>query len=241
MPLGFANGTYLAASGTRSSFASASAQLEREGHPAIVVNWGDREYQTQVDVFLERYVTAANVRGRKVYSTATWNGTRYYRISNAGVVAPPSPTAPHVARRAADLAYPYNTNTAARRRLVQIAPAHDLTAAGDNFGEPWHFEKKGSPGAVTGSAASVSVPAPAPARPSEEDDDMNDGPYRIVIGQAWYLCLPKPGGGHHATAQTGNPDQYGNDANKKIPVFNYTGASAEMLANLAVSCSGLPR
>lgn len=168
MPLGYANGSYLHAAGTRASFESASAQLEREGYPAIVVNWGDREYETQVRVFLERYVTADNIRGRKVYGqSVVWNGTRYYRISDEGVVAVPSTGAPHVARRAADLAYPYNSNTPARRRLVQIAAAHDLAPTGDNFDEPWHFEKKGNPGAVTGSPASSSKPTPAAPKPPQ--------------------------------------------------------------------------
>jgi hypothetical protein len=161
MTLRFANGAYCKASGTRDSFGRASDQLEREGHPAITILSGDREYEDQKRIFLERYVTANNIRGRRVYDTRRWNGVTWYRISAAGTVAIPG-TSNHESRRAADLGAPYNNrHSAAHRRLQQIAAHHGLKWTGVNFSEDWHWENVGNLGQI-GSAAGAAASTPAP-------------------------------------------------------------------------------
>lgn len=153
--LGFASGAYLRASGTRDAFGRASDQLVREGYPAIVVNSGDREYAEQVAIFLLRYVQVGDVRGRRVYDIRYWNGVAWYRVSADGTVAVPG-TSNHESRRAADLAWPYNNrNTAAHRRLQQIAAQYGLKWTGVNFSEDWHWEFLGGLGFIGQAAAAV--------------------------------------------------------------------------------------
>ena len=55
----------------------------------IIVSSGIRTYEEQKKIFLERYVLAGNINGRKVYDTRVWDGKTWYRISSAGTVAPP--------------------------------------------------------------------------------------------------------------------------------------------------------
>lgn len=145
--LTYAPGVLLAHSNIREALEAASAQLVAEGHPAIRVVDGDREYQKQVDVFLARYVLGHQIAGRRVYDIRNWEGRTYYRVSPAGTVAAPSRTAPHVAGVAADLGAPYNNrNTAAHKRLQQIAPGLGLAWTGQFFAEDWHWETTRGPG-----------------------------------------------------------------------------------------------
>ena len=147
MSLTFAPGAVLAHSNIREALEAASAILEAEGHPAIRVVDGDRSYQAQVTVFLARYVLGEQIRGRRVYDIRKWEGRTYYRISPAGTVAAPSRLAPHVRGVAADLGTPYNNrNTAAHKRLQQLAPGLGLDWAGRHFAEDWHWETTRGPG-----------------------------------------------------------------------------------------------
>lgn len=154
--LWYSGGAYLNASGTRDAFGRASDHLVSEGHPAIGVVSGDREYADQVAVFLLRYVQAGDIRGRHVYDIRYWNGVAWYRISAAGTVAVPG-TSNHESRRAADLAYPYNNRyTAAHQRLQQIAWMYGIKWTGVNFAEDWHWENVGALGAI-GRPASIEI------------------------------------------------------------------------------------
>lgn len=145
--LTFAPGAVLPHSNIREALDAASRILEAEGHPAIRVVDGDRSDQAQVDVFLARYVLGEQIRGRRVYDIRKWEGRTYYRISPAGTVAAPSRLAPHVRGVAADLGTPYNNrNTAAHKRLQQLAPGLGLDWAGRHFAEDWHWETNRGPG-----------------------------------------------------------------------------------------------
>lgn len=145
--LTFAPGAVLTHSNIREDLEAASRILEAEGHPAIRVVDGDRSYQAQVTVFLARYVLGEQIRGRRVYDIRKWEGRTYYRISPAGTVAAPSRLAPHVRGVAADLGTPYNNrNTAAHKRLQQLAPGLGLDWTGRHFAEDWHWETTRGPG-----------------------------------------------------------------------------------------------
>ena len=145
--LTFAPGAVLTHSNIREALEAASRILEAEGHPVIRVVDGDRSYQAQVTVFLARYVLGEQIRGRRVYDIRKWEGRTYYRISPAGTVAAPSRLAPHVRGVAADLGTPYNNrNTAAHKRLQQLAPGLGLDWAGRHFAEDWHWETTRGPG-----------------------------------------------------------------------------------------------
>jgi hypothetical protein len=166
--LRYASGAILTGTNLREALEIASAILVAEGYPPIPVVDGDRSYEAQVAVFLERYALAANIGGRRVYDWRTWNGALYGRISPEGTVAPPSRTAPHVAKIAADLGAPYNNRfTAAHARLQQIGPGLGLVWTGRNFGEDWHWETNRGVGQIT-AAASVSAALPTP-EPEEEE------------------------------------------------------------------------
>ncbi|MDQ1113923.1 hypothetical protein QE418_003371 [Microbacterium testaceum] len=156
--LRYSSGAVLEGSNVREALETASAILVAEGYPAIVVVDGDRSYDKQVQVFLERYVLVGNVGGRRVYDFRWWEGRQYARVSPEGTVAAPSRTAPHVARLAADLGWPYNNrSTGAHRRLQQIGPGLGLTWTGVNFGEDWHWESSRGVGRV-GMPASIEIP-----------------------------------------------------------------------------------
>lgn len=76
--------------------------------------------------------------------------------------------------------------------------------------------------------------------PEPEIDQEDFMLFIVVRGSAWYLCIPRPGGGYHAVAQPGNPDQFGNEGNTRIPVKNFTNADAGGWAELKKVVTGLP-
>lgn len=171
MSIRYAAGKYHAAAGTRGAFAGLSADLEQEGHPAIVVNDGDRELQDEIDMFLSRFRPQASGAGA-FNDVRYWNGVRYVRFSPLGTVAPPG-TGNHGKRRAGDLGYPYNSDTAAHRRAQVLAKRHNITCEGMGFREWWHWTFWGPLGTITVPAASGSsstITYPAPEFSSEEDD-----------------------------------------------------------------------
>ena len=124
------------------------ADLKKNFGVGLVANSGIRLPQEQIDIFLARYVTAANVRGRKVYDTRWWNGQLWYRISPAGTVAVPSTSNHEIqgSKAAVDIADTgvdagVSSKTSARGRWIRAnAPNYDLVASGDGFGEGWHFD-----------------------------------------------------------------------------------------------------
>ena len=114
----------------------------------LYVSSGLRTYQDQVDIFLKRYVTAGNIRGRTVYDTRVWNGVRYYRIDPTGTVAVPGTSNHEIQRnyygavdlrdsgKDAGISRPNNPRSNWARAN---APRFGLEPEGYNFKEPWHF------------------------------------------------------------------------------------------------------
>lgn len=186
MGIRYAPGKYNRAAGTRNAFAALSADLEREGYPAMYVNDGDRETQDQIAVFLARYRPQAS-GGGPYNDVRFWRGVRYVRFSSLGTVAAPE-TSNHEKRRANDLAYPYSADTPAHRRAQVLAKRHNITCEGMGFREWWHWTHWGSLGAIDAPAGSgASAPATTP-NPSEEDD-MSAEQYNALM---WEVACLRP-------------------------------------------------
>lgn len=114
----------------------------------IVVSSGIRTSQEQIDIFLQRYVTAGNINGRKVYDTRTWRGQTWYRISSAGTVATPGTSNHEIQGNTAavdirdtgpDAGVMTASSTRGRWVRVRIRN-YDMYNSGDSFGEGWHFD-----------------------------------------------------------------------------------------------------
>lgn len=122
----------------------------------IIVSSAIRTYEQQKTLFLQRYVTAANIGGRKVYDTRVWNGTTYYRISSAGTVAVPGTSNHEIqgTRAAVDLRDTGTdagimTKTSVRGKWMRAhCGEYDMEATGDSFGEGWHFDIRNIGGAL---------------------------------------------------------------------------------------------
>lgn len=114
----------------------------------VRVSSGIRVPQEQIDIFLERYVTAGNINGRRVYDTRVWRGVRYYRISSAGTVAVPGTSNHEIQGSKAavdirDTGGDAGITVASSRRgrwIRENAWRYGLVASGDGFGEGWHFD-----------------------------------------------------------------------------------------------------
>lgn len=147
----------------------------------IIVSSGIRLPQEQIDVFLQRYVTAANIRGRKVYDTRVWRGVRYYRISAAGTVAVPGTSNHEVqgSRGAVDIrdtgsdAGVTNKNSTRGRWIRANAWRYGLVASGDGFNEGWHFDMLAIFTAVPAGGGSNPFPNPDQQIPLEVYDMAN--------------------------------------------------------------------
>jgi hypothetical protein len=168
----------LAASGTFAAFDALSDDLVAEGHPAIRVNFGDRDIATEVRTFTSRYRQQATGPGPygdvRTWDGSAWGfpgGRRWVRHSSAGTVAPPGGSN-HGRKRSGDLAAPYNANTAAHRRAQVLAKRHNITCEGLNFGrniEWWHWTYWGALGTIrTSSGATASTAAPTQG----DDEEM---------------------------------------------------------------------
>jgi len=131
----------------------------------------------QERIFRERYVTAGNIRGRRVYDTRMWNGVRWYRISAAGTVAVPGTSNHQIQGNYAAVDFWDTGNdpgvsragTARANWLRANAPRFDFEPEGYGFNEAWHYRARNifntppaAPAAGDGNAPPV----------SEEDDDM---------------------------------------------------------------------
>lgn len=114
----------------------------------VVVTSGIRTYEEQKRIFLERYVLAGDVRGRRVYDTRWWNGRLWYRISDQGTVAQPSTSNHEIqgSTAAVDIRDTgsdsgiTNKNSKRGRWIRANAWRYGLVAEGDGFGEGWHFK-----------------------------------------------------------------------------------------------------
>ncbi|WNN96054.1 endolysin [Microbacterium phage Schimmels22] len=148
------------------------SDLKRLFGVGLVANSGIRLPQEQIDIFLQRYVRAGDVRGRKVYDTRWWNGVLWYRISPAGTVAQPGTSnheiqgdkaAVDIQDTGADAGITSKSSTRGRW-LRANASNYALIASGDGFGEGWHFDIVGIWRAVPGGGGT------APATPKESDN-----------------------------------------------------------------------
>lgn len=127
------------------------ADLYRLFKVHVRVTSGIRTYEEQKKIFLERYVIASKVNGRKVYDTRVWNGVRYYRISSAGTVAVPGSSnheiqgtkaAVDIRDTGADAGITVKGST--RGKWIRAnASKYSLIASGDGFREGWHFDMTG--------------------------------------------------------------------------------------------------
>ena len=116
----------------------------------IVVSSGIRLHQEQIDIFLERYVTAGKINGRKVYDTRVWNGVRYYRISSAGTVAVPGYSNHEIQGNtgAVDIRDTGNDagvatwGSARQKWVAERAHLYDMDWEGRFFSEAWHYKMK---------------------------------------------------------------------------------------------------
>jgi hypothetical protein len=196
MPIRYSPGKYNRAAGTRNAFAALSADLEREGYPAMFVNDGDREPQDEIDVFLSRY-RPQPTGGGAFNDVRWWQGTRYVRFSPAGTVAVPG-TGNHGRRRSNDLAWPYNdASTRAHQRAQVLAKKHNITCEGLAFKEPWHWTFWGALGDVVSTAGTITD------RTSEEDDMYDEGKHREVLTASRDILLYKMGTGVVAVGDGG--------------------------------------
>ncbi|QTF81560.1 endolysin [Microbacterium phage Pulchra] len=114
----------------------------------LVITSAIRTYAEQERIFRERYVTAGNINGRRVYDTRVWNGVRWYRISSAGTVAVPGTSNHEIqgTKAAVDLADTGRDGGVATAGSVRSnwlrARAHlyGMVASGFGFGEAWHYD-----------------------------------------------------------------------------------------------------
>lgn len=143
---------------------------------------GIRTHQEQINIFLDRYVTAGNINGRRVYDTRWWNGQLWYRISSAGTVAVPGTSNHEIqgSRAAVDI---YDTgsdagitvkNSVRGRWLRAREHLYDMDPEGDGFAEGWHHRISNifntPPGTPAGGGSKpVPKPVPTPAEPTLEE------------------------------------------------------------------------
>ena len=165
------------------------ADLYRMFGVHVLVSSAIRTYADQERIFRQRYVTAANVKGRRVYDTRVWNGVRWYRISSAGTVAVPGTSNHEIqgTKAAVDLRDTgkdagITVATSARGKWIRkwCRDKGLLIASGDGFREGWHFDVPGifrTPPTIPSGGGSKPAPTPTPKpEPAllreEEDENM---------------------------------------------------------------------
>lgn len=129
----------------------------------VLITSAIRLYEDQKRIFLERYVTAGNVRGRRVYDTRWWAGQLWYRISSLGTVAQPGTSNHEIqGNRAAvdlrDTGSDAGIATGGSRRsnwLRANAWRYDLVPSGFGFGEAWHYDVQNIYNSVPGAPAAA--------------------------------------------------------------------------------------
>lgn len=156
-----------------------NADMKRLFGVEVIVSSGIRLDQEQIDIFLQRYVTAGNINGRRVYDTRVWRGVRYYRISSAGTVAVPGTSNHQIQgnRGAVDLRDTGSdagiTSRYSKRGkwYREHCREYDMVMTGDSFDEGWHSDMLNIFNAVPGGGGGKPNPVPVPV-PEEEEDDM---------------------------------------------------------------------
>ena len=172
-----------------------SADLNSIFGVRIIVSSGIRVPQEQIDIFLERYVTAGNVRGRRVYDTRVWNGVRYYRISSAGTVAVPGTSNHEIQGSKAavdirDTGGDAGITVASSRRgrwIRENAWRYGLIASGDGFGEGWHFDILNIWSAVPGGSSTPTRKGPMVTHYHREDATSRARGRELAPGNSFWL------------------------------------------------------
>jgi len=129
----------------------------------LEITSGTRTDAEQEAIFRVRYVTAANLKGRKAYDVRNWKGTLWYRISNAGTVAVPGqsnhqesgPNGPRsldIRDTGSDKGV-MTRGTARDNWMRDHAKDYGFENEGYNFGEPWHKTYRGSIGGAPSAPA----------------------------------------------------------------------------------------
>jgi len=165
----------------------------------LKISSGTRTYEEQKAIFLARYVTAGNVRGRHVYDTRWWNGQLWYRISAAGTVAQPG-TSRHENDRALDIRDTGNDPGVTRygnprsQWIRDNAHRYGFVPNGyTSFNEPWHIEFTGDPWFVPAGGGSEPFnpkPTPEPEPEEEEEEMLPKIIHRNTGGDEWSLVHP---------------------------------------------------
>lgn len=179
-----------------------NADVKRLFGVEVVVTSGIRLPQEQIDIFLQRYVTAGNIRGRKVYDTRVWNGVRYYRISSAGTVAVPSTSNHEIqgTNAAVDLRDTGRdgglaTWGSARSNWLRAnAWRYGMEPEGFNFNEAWHYKMLNifaTPPNQPAGGGSKPLPKPKP-----KDDGMTQ---TVLVDKKHLVSVAKEFISHHGT------------------------------------------
>ena len=154
----------------------------------VRVTSGIRTHQEQINLFLARYVTAGNVRGRRVYDTRVWKGVRYYRISSIGTVAVPGYSNHEVQGTAAavdlrDTGRDGGIATMGSKRsnwLRANCGKYGMDPEGFNFGEAWHYRFRNAFQAVPGGGgSSVSQDTKPKPKPKPKPNPKPSNPFGI--------------------------------------------------------------
>lgn len=153
----------------------------------VRVTSGIRTHQEQINLFLARYVTAGNVRGRRVYDTRVWKGVRYYRISSIGTVAVPGYSNHEVQGTAAavdlrDTGRDGGIATMGSKRsnwLRANCGKYGMDPEGFNFGEAWHYRFRNAFQAVPGGGSSVSQDTKPKPKPKPKPSPKPSNPFGI--------------------------------------------------------------
>lgn len=178
-----------------------NADLKRLFGVELRVTSGIRLYQEQVDIFLNRYVTASNINGRKVYDTRVWRGVRYYRISSFGTVAVPG-TSNHEIQGTSGAVDLSDTGSgpgigtwgSARSNWLRAnCHKYGMVAEGFLFREAWHYKVlhifNAVPSSGNGSNKPNPTPTPAPVSEEEEDDMPKNSGVWYKTGTKTYTYL----------------------------------------------------
>jgi hypothetical protein len=196
-----------------------NAKLKRQFGVEVRVTSGIRLRQEQIDIFLERYVTAANVRGRRIYDTKTWRGVRYFRISSAGTVAVPGSSFHEIQGRNAALDLRDTgpgpgiaTMGSARSNWLRAnCGTCDMDPEGFRFGEAWHFRIHN----VFEDVAGAPLGGPAPTRKGiavkryhREDATARKRGRRLVPGSSFWLNTVDKAKTSQATNVVGGVGEY---------------------------------
>lgn len=169
----------------------------------VIVTSAIRTYARQEQIFRERYVTAGDISGRRVYDTRVWKGIRWYRISPAGTVAVPGTSNHEIqgTKAAVDIRDTGSDAGITVRNSVRGRWFREwcrrfglLIASGDGFGEGWHFDVPDifrippSTSGSTNGGTSPSKPKEIKVKTySNQDKDARAGGRTVTPGGGFYL------------------------------------------------------